>query len=247
MTIKLTKLFEAGNFPGETSYSDKHAKYAKEDTVTVKGISQLLKQFGFEAASKDVNTSNYKTYAQWILKALKGKIWMTDPITRKKTKWKQAEDAYNAFVKAFKKLGITEIMTPKDNMEVHTDKTYLLQRKTTGEYYAGGNIHAPTTTMDKEKAAIISGIKIKDMKYNWPMSWDLIDLSKEPDEENLGGERVNELHFTGAELNVIRQDILNFLKSEYKKLKHTNPLDTYNLILQVLDTGRIMDKVKKIR
>lgn len=246
MTIKLKKIIEAGNFPGETSYSDKHAKYAKEDAVTVKGISQLLKQFGFEAASKDVNTSNYKTYAQWILKSLKGKIWMTDPITRKKTKWQQAEDAYKAFVKSFKKLGIPvkESIVPAKSMEVHTDRRYLLQRKTTGEYYAGGNIHAPSTTMERDEAAVLSGEKVKNIKYNWPMSWDLIDLS---DGENLGGERVNELHFTGETLNKVRQDVMNFISSEHKKLGYPNPLDTYNLILQVLDSPKTHSKIRGMR
>lgn len=114
------------------------------------------------------------------------------------------EDAFNrsAYYKAneepikLKKLlkpnFVKEIMTPADNMEVHRDRNYILQRKTTGEYYKGGNIHTPTTTFKRGEAAKLGGAKIKDIKYNWPMSWDLIDLSEEPGEDNLGGEKVNE-------------------------------------------------------
>ena len=154
--------------------------------------------------------------------------------------------------KLLKKERVSEIMTPHDNLEVHTDRIYILQRKTVGDYYAGGNIHAPTTTMDRGSAAKISGTKIKDMKYNWPMSWDLIDLTEEPGEDNLGGEKVNEddineLHFTGETLNKVRQDVFNFIRTEHKKLGYTNPLDTYHLIQQVLDSGKMNVAAKKIR
>ena len=169
------------------------------------------------------------------------------------------EDAFNrsAYYKAnenpikLKKLlspkYIKEIMTPADNMEVHRDRIYLLQRKTTGEYYKGGNIHTPTTTFKRSEAARLNGNKIKDIKYNWPMSWDLLDLSEEPDEENIGGERVNELAFTGELLNKVRQDVLDFLNREHKKLGYTNPLDTYHIIQQVLDSDKINTAAKKIR
>lgn len=139
---------------------------------------------------------------------------------------------------------IVDAILPANSMEVHIDRRYILQRKTTGEYYVSGNIHTPTTTMDKQKAAAISGTKIKNMKYNWPMSWDLIDLS---DGENLGGERVNELHFTGQMLSVVRDDIMKFLNSEHKKLGYPNPLDTYHLIQQVMDSPKFHSKIKGIR
>ena len=206
-------------------------------------------------------------------------------------------------------------MTPADNFEVHKDRVYLLQRKTTGEYYKGGNIHTPTTTFKRDEAAKLDGMKIKDIKYNWPMSWDLIDLSEEPGEDNLGGEKVNEimipkdieaeikksismgfdriqsgmispkrkgimlvnkknqvrgtydlklksavqqmidakneglneLHFTGATLAQVRQDLMNFLSSEHKKLGYANPLDTYHLVQQVLDSDKINIAAKKMR
>jgi hypothetical protein len=229
MTIKLKKLLEVDT---------------EEERQLSKGIARLLKQFGFGAAAKDVNASNYKTYAQWILKDLKGKIWLTDPVTRKKTKWQQAEDAYKAFVKSFKALGIPvkESIIPVKSIETHADRRYLLQRKTTGEYYKSGNIHTPETTMKRDEAAVLSGEKIKNIKYNWPMSWDLVDLS----DENLG-EEVNELHFTGQTLSAVTNDILGFLGKEHKKLGYPDPLDTYHLIQQVMDSNRIIDKVKKIR
>jgi len=137
-------------------------------------------------------------------------------------------------------------MTP-NSIDVDKNKYYLLQRKTTGEYYKGGNIHTPTTTMKRDEAARLSGEKIKNIKYNWPMSWDLIDLTEEPGEDNLGGERVNELHFTGETLNQVRKDILDFLSTEHKKLGYANPLDTYHLIQQVLDSGKMNAAAKKIR
>jgi len=287
-----------------------------ETLTRVKGISQLLKQFGFDAASKDVNAENYKTYAKWILKDLKGKIWLTDPISRKKTKWDAAEKTYNAFVKAFKSMGIKEIITPLDRqIDVEDDKNYILQRKTTGDYYAGGNIHTPEITGKKDEAATLSGSQIKNLKYNWPMSWDLIDLSEEDGEDNLGGEKVNEimipkdmdaeikksismgfdrivtgmispkrkgimlvnkkdqvrgtydlklknaiqqmidskneeineLSFTGETLNKVRVDVIDFLSKEHKKLGYTNPIDTYHLVQQVLDSGQVNVAAKKIR
>ena len=285
----------------------------------IEGIAKLLKQFGFDEAAKDVNEKNYKIYGQWILKDLKGKIWMTDPISRKKTKWDAAEKAYDAFTKAFKSLGINEIVTPLDRkMDIHTDGNYLLRRKTTGEYYGGGNIHTPTTTMDKNKASTLTGNEIKNIKYNWPMSWDLIDLSREPDKDNMGGirvnettqkeyvvwgippnkrdeeilftkaksmpeakkvcdilekkhgvkkcrvqvldlsttpdftnvfseEKVNELAFTGELLNKVRADVLDFLGKEHKKLGYANPLDTYNMISQVLSSAKIHSQAREIR
>jgi hypothetical protein len=59
-------------------------------------------------------------------------------------------------------------------------------------------------------------------------------------------EELDELHFTSMELNVVRQDILDFLSSERKKLKHANPLDTYNLVLQVLDSHKTQARIRGI-
>jgi hypothetical protein len=41
-------------------------------------------------------------------------------------------------------------------------------------------------------------------------------------------EGINELHFTGETLNQVRNDLLDFLSREHKKLGYANPLDTYN-------------------
>jgi len=143
---------------------------------------------------------------------------------------------------------IDEIVTPLDRkMDIHTDGNYLLRRKTTGQYYAGGNIHTPTTTMNKNKASTLTGNEIKNIKYNWPMSWDLIDLNKDADKDNMGGIRVNELSFNADMLNKVHGDVMNFLSSEHKKLGYANPLDTYHLLQQVLGSDKILSKVKGIR
>ena len=59
-------------------------------------------------------------------------------------------------------------------------------------------------------------------------------------------EELDELHFTGTDLNTVASDLLGFLSTEMKKLKHTNPLDTYYLVQQVLDSSRVHDKIKKL-
>jgi len=69
-----------------------------------------------------------------------------------------------------------------------------------------------------------------------------LDLDKDVEEM----EELDELHFTSVELNVVRQDILDFLSSERKKLKHANPLDTYNLVLQVLDSHKTQARIRGI-
>ena len=60
-------------------------------------------------------------------------------------------------------------------------------------------------------------------------------------------EELDELSFTGELLNKVRQDVFDFLSSEHKKLGYANPLDTYYLIQQVLDSNKIAGKVKGIR
>jgi len=75
-----------------------------------------------------------------------------------------------------------------------------------------------------------------------------LDLSTTPDFTNVfNEEKIDELSFTGQTLDQVRQDLFDFISAEHKKLGYTNPLDTYHLIQQVLDSNKIAGKVKGIR
>ena len=116
------------------------------------------------------------------------------------------------------------------------EKKYILKDKTTGSYYGGNDLQTPTL-VNKNSAMVVTGEKMNDIKnYDWQLDWT---------EEEVG--EVNELHFTGETLNKVRQDVFDFISTEHKKLGYANPLDTYKLIQQVLDSTKISGKVKGIR
>ena len=60
-------------------------------------------------------------------------------------------------------------------------------------------------------------------------------------------ETLNELSFTGADIQMARNDILYFIKVQKKKLNHKNTLDTYHLIKNILNSPGIISKVKEIK
>lgn len=60
-------------------------------------------------------------------------------------------------------------------------------------------------------------------------------------------EDLEEVHFTGETLNIVRNDIMDFLSREHKKLGYTNPLDTYNIVKNILDSGKLTTKIKGMR
>jgi len=64
---------------------------------------------------------------------------------------------------------------------------------------------------------------------------------------NLDDEEIQEVHFTGETLDTVSSDVLSFVHSEHKKLGYGNPLDTVKLIQQVLDSGRLIAKIKNIK
>lgn len=126
-------------------------------------------------------------------------------------------------------------------IRVKGENYYILKRETVGDYYVSGNIHSPKTTMNRDEATKLSGDEAKNLEYENETTWYLIDVSNED------GEEVNELHFTGQTLDTVGNDLVDFLGKEHKKLGYTNPLDTFHLIQQVLDSGKIISKVKGIR
>lgn len=115
---------------------------------------------------------------------------------------------------------------------------FILQDKTTGSFYGGDDLRTPTL-VKKGNATVMTGKQLNDLKHPWEHSWTEIKVG-EVDE-------LKELSFTGEILNKVRQDIFNFISAEHKKLKYPNPLDTYHLVQQVLDSGKMMSKVKGIR
>ena len=60
-------------------------------------------------------------------------------------------------------------------------------------------------------------------------------------------EELDELAFTGEILKKVRADVIDFLSKEHKKLGYANPIDTYHLVQQVLDSGQVNVAAKKIR
>lgn len=59
--------------------------------------------------------------------------------------------------------------------------------------------------------------------------------------------RLKEFSMTHDSLNMIRKDILEFVKVEHKKLGYSNIFDTYNLILEELKSPYIHSKTKGIK
>ena len=122
---------------------------------------------------------------------------------------------------------------------VDRKKEYILRDMTTGAFYGGDDLRTPKL-VKKDNAKIMTGKELNALKHPWQQSWKEIAVGEV--EENL-----DELHFTGETLNKVRQDVFNFISTEHKKLGYPNPLDTYHLIQQVLDSGKISSKVKGIR
>ena len=58
---------------------------------------------------------------------------------------------------------------------------------------------------------------------------------------------VNEYHFTKQNIEMVRSDILQFIKDEMKKLGYVDSLSAYHFIQDVLDSGQVHSKVKGLR
>ena len=86
--------------------------------VKVKGVAALLKQLGFNSAAKDVTTDNYTRYATWVLGAIKDRIVLIDPETRKRTVDDHAQHVYNQTLAAFKAMKLVESRRLREALDV---------------------------------------------------------------------------------------------------------------------------------